>query len=58
MEGVHQACLLSYIIILYILGEKLRSYLGDLKKKTDIGMAQSSLLDLTTCPPQYLPFTI
>lgn len=43
----------SYIMLLYTLGEKLSSYIGDLKKekKTGMGMAQPSLLYLSECPP-------
>lgn len=32
-EGAHQACLLPYITLFYTLGEKLDSYVGDLRKK-------------------------
>lgn len=48
-EGAHQACLLPYITLFYTLGEKLNSYVGDLKKKkrTDFGMAQPCLLYLS-----------
>lgn len=56
-KGVHRGCLLSYITLFYTLGEKLNSYVADFKKrKTGFGMAQPSLLYLTECPPQHLPF--